>query len=61
MEYRIEVTLTPNEECPNALYFWYIKYRNIRAWCNGGHGWAVTPEKAWEAAIEYYKKNYLEN
>ena len=57
MEYRIEVSMTPHDNTSKP-YFWYIKYRKNKEWYNGGHGWETTPEKAWEAALEYYKKVY---
>ena len=62
MRYSIDVSMTPVEyDNPKKPYFWFIKVHVNRACCNGGHGWAATPEKAWKDALEYYKKAYKEN
>lgn len=60
MEYKIEVSMNPSQ-CNDYkdLYFWCIFGRNSDDiyWSNFRHGWAKTPEKAWEDAKEYYNKS----
>lgn len=54
-EYSIEVSITPHPwDNPSQPYFWGV----FEDGCNAGFGWSKTPEGAWEAALEYYKKNY---
>ena len=54
--YKIEVMMTPDHSngpfCPP--YFWCILHYVHGKWCNCGHGWASTPECAWNEAYEYY-------
>lgn len=56
MEYEIRVTMTPHEhDSLNTPYFWCVMRDNGQGWCNGGFGWATSPEKAWKQANEYYE------
>lgn len=57
-EYKIDVDLTPHpldhEENP---YFWMIVVEDEFGSHNTGNcGWAETPEKAFEEALEEFKK-----
>ena len=52
-EYRIEVCMTPHPWDSKNKPYWVIFKGN----CNAGFGWSETPEKAWEDANEYHKKN----
>ena len=62
MWYSIEVNMTPDaDENLKKPYFWFIKVHVNRTSSNGGHGWAATPEEAWNEALEYYNKVYKEN
>ena len=60
MEYKIEVIMTPHfHDSPKKPYFWCICSRindEESLWCNSGHGWAATPEEAWQEAKTFYNK-----
>ena len=55
LNYKIEVSLSPNDECSLEPYFWCLFSNNGNNWCNSGFGWAASPEAAWIDAYEYYK------
>lgn len=57
MEYKIEVIMTPHvHDSPVLPYFWCILSCCDGTWSNCCHGWAVTPERAWQEAKTFYNK-----
>lgn len=55
-QYKIEVFLLPEER--SWLYFWCLLVLSGDGWCNSGHGWAPSPEKAWTDARAYHRRCY---
>lgn len=52
-EFSIEVSMVPHPwDNPDDPYFWCV----FENGCNAGFGWSKTPEAAWGAALEYYKR-----
>lgn len=58
--YKIEVSLFPNNELNNSKpFFWVLKSNTGNDWCTENAGWESTPEEAWEAAYNFYRRYKL--
>jgi len=56
-EIDIKISFTPHPwDNQKEPYFWIILKGNDSK-RNAGHGWAESPQKAWEKANKYYEKH----
>lgn len=55
--YKIEIDLYPNNtEDVSMPFFWCLKSFSGNNWCTDNAGWDCSPQKAWEAAYDFYLK-----